>query len=227
MITSGKQGFALIVVLFSLAILTLLFSAASTRTLVSLQFSGAEVLASTREGERVEILDALIARGAPEGNLFEWHGRTVRLQSTGGLVDLNTAAPELIERLLVGYDLSVTERDDALFAYRAWRRTGFRLQRVSDFVRVSGLDAKDLTGLQEFATVHSGRSTLSAEQAPLRLLQHLTGAKGDPSFLIGRLPPAVLGPATATNYAVFEGEKRIGVVGFGPTPSQHKVLVIN
>lgn len=227
MVPSGKQGFALVVVLFSLAILTLLFSAASTRSLASLQFSAAEVVASSREQARIEVLDALVALGRPEGDVLVWNGRTFRLQSAGGLVDLNTAAPELLERLLNGYGLDATARADALQSYRTWRRTGFRLQRVSDFVRVSGLNGVDLPGLATLATVHSGRASLSGEQAPLELLRHLTGGKGERDFLIEQLPPALLGPATATNYAVFDGQMRIGVVSFGPTRDQHRLLALN
>ena len=227
MIPSRKQGFALVVVLFSLAILTLLFSAASTRTLASLQFSAAEVVAATRAADRVEVLDALVTLGRPEGDRLEWDGRAVRLQSTGGLVDLNTGGPELLERLLVGYGLSAPARADALQSYRTWRRTGFRLQRVSDFARVAGLDPDTLPGIDRLATVHSGRATLSPEQAPLALLEHLTGAQGDTDVLISLLPPAVLGPSTAANFAVFEGSRRIGVVGFGPQQGLHKVLVID
>lgn len=224
---SRKQGFALVVVLFSLAILTLLFSAASTRTLASLQFGTAEVVASERAAVRIEALDALVALGRPEGDRLDWGGQMFRLQSTGGLVDLNTAAPELLERLLAGYGFSTTEQADALQSYRMWRRTGYRLQRVSDFVRVAGLTSEDLPDLAALATVHSGRSTISAEQAPLSLLQHLTGAQGDVDTLTGLLPPALLGVATSTNFAVFEGQIRIGVVGFGPAADQHKVLAIN
>lgn len=213
--------------LFSLAILTLLFSAASTRTLASLQFSAAEIVASDREGTRVEVLDALIALGRPDSNQFDWGGRSLRLQSVGGLVDLNTAVPELLERLLVGYGLSATARADALQSYRAWRRTGYRLQRVSDFVRVTGLRTEDLPDLEYFATVHSGRARLSTEQAPRQLLQHLTGARGDTLVLSDLLPPDLVGPGSDTTFSVFDGEMRIGVVNFGPFLDLNSILVVN
>lgn len=224
---SRKHGFALVLVLFSLAILTLLFSTASTRTLASLQFSAAELVASERIDERIEVLDALVTLGRPEGDRLTWAGRTVRLQSTGGLVDLNTGAPELLERLLIGYGLSATERASALQSYRAWRRQSYRLQRVSDFARVAGLDPARLPGLKSLATVHSARATLSSEQAPTQLLEHLTGTQDSREVMIGLLPPNLLGPATDANFAVFDGDDRLGVVGFGPFENQHKILAVN
>lgn len=224
---SRKHGFALVVVLFSLAILTLLFSAASTRTLASLQFSTGEVLASDRVQVRVELLDALVTLGLPEGDVFVWSGRNADLQSTGGLVDLNTAAPELLERLLIGYGLPATQRADALQSYRTWRRSGWRLQRVSDFARIAGLADTDLPGIKGLATVHSGRTTISGEQAPIALLEHLTGQVGSRDTLTGALTPGLLGPATRANFAVFDGADRLGVVSFGPTADQHRILAIN
>ena len=224
---SRKHGFALVLVLFSLAILTLLFSAASTRTLASLQFNAAEVVAADRLATQIEVLDALTLQGRPEGDRLTWAGRTVRLQSTGGLVDLNTAAPELLDRLLTGYGLSATERASALEAYRTWRRKSYRLQRVSDFARIAGLDPARLPRLKALATVHSARATLSGEQAPTRLLEHLTGSRDSRDIMIGLLPPNLLGPATSANFAVFDGADRIGVVSFAPVENQHKILTVN
>ncbi len=215
------------VVLFSLAVLAVLFATASTRTLTSLQFQTAEVTAAKRFDGDVAALDALTTLGRPEGDQMAWGERMLRLQSTGGLVDLNTAAPELLERLLIGYDLSAPERAEALSAYRTWRRQSRRLQRVADFARVAGIDPARLPSLERLATVHSGRSTLSGEQAPLHLLTHLTGRQGERETLLSALPPEVLGPATAASFAVFDDAKRIGVIAFGTTRAQHRILTIN
>ena len=229
MASSRKQGFALIVVLFSLAVLAVLFSTASTRTLASLQFNRAEIVAAERLDAQVQIVDALRVLGRPEGDRFNWAGRSVRLQSTGGLVDLNAAAPELLERLLIGFDLTAPERAAALAAYRNWRRQGLRLQRVSDFARITGVAPDRVADIKALATVHSGRSTLSAAQAPLALLAHLTGQTGDRDALAALLPPATLGPATSASVALFDGARRIGVVAFGAGAGagQYRILTLN
>lgn len=227
LINASKHGFALVVVLFSLAILTLMFSAASTRTLAGLQFNAGEVVVSDRFDERIEILDALKTLGRPEEDRLSWAGREIRLQSVGGLVDLNTASPEILERLITGYELSATDIASALQNYRTWRRQGYRLQRVSDFSRVTGIETEKLPNLKSLATVHSGRAVLSSEQMPTELLAHLTGGQDSRDIMISLLPPNLLGPATSANFAVFDGNARIGVIGFGPFQDLHKILAID
>lgn len=215
------------VVLFALAVLAVLFSTASTRTLAGLQFNAAERAAAARTEARIALLDALMLRGRPDADQVVWDGRVARLQPTAGLVDLNAASPELLERLLIGYDLTAPERAAALLSYRTWRRQGLRLQRVADFARVSDLDPARLPGLAALATVHSGRATLAAEQAPLAVLAHLTGQQGDRDTLIGLLPPALLGPGNDAVFAVFEGDQRLGVVSFGSTAAQNRIIALN
>ena len=57
-VAQRKHGFALVVVLFALAVLAVLFSTASTRTLAGLQFNAAERIAAREErAEEVERVD--------------------------------------------------------------------------------------------------------------------------------------------------------------------------
>lgn len=224
---TGKQGFALIVVLFALAILTLMFSAASTRTLASVQFGAGEALATQRLQAQVEALDALVAMERPKGDRLLWGGRDLRLQPTAGLVDLNTATPALLDKLLAGYGLTGSQRAEALTAYRDWRYQGRRLLRVSDFARALDLTPGDLPGLETLATVHSLQARLTGEQAPMALLEHLTGARGDRALLVRLLGPALQEPASALGIAVFDGPRRLGVVGFHQQAALNQILAMD
>ena len=224
-----KGGFALIVVLFALAILALLFATAQRNTMAALGFAEAERAVITRLHNRAVALDALITSGRPEGDVLRWEigseQSLFRLQSTGGLVDLNAASPVLMELFLRGFDLSDLAVSDALSAYRSWRREGRRLNRVADFERIVELE---LPGLKALATVHSGRTGISEDQAPLPLLEHLAGRVGDRAGLIEGLPPAIFGPATTVSFAVLDEDgTRIGVVRFGPRAGSHAIIAFD
>lgn len=223
-----KQGFSLIVVLFSLTILTLLLATASSRSLASLQFAKGEEQLNRRLSETVSALEAVMrANTTPEERVFFWQGRDLRLQPTGGLVDLNTASPELLERLLEGYGITPQKRDLALQAHQRWQEQDRQFLRVSDFARVTGFDLELLPNLTGLATVHSGQPTFSVEQAPLALLEHLTGRRGARETLTAELPEDFLGQPLGSAIAVFEGSRRVGVLRLGTEPTQRGILALN
>ncbi|WP_133840735.1 hypothetical protein [Pelagimonas phthalicica] len=87
------------------------------------------------------------------------------LQDVGGLIDLNSAAPDLLN--LLAREFSVSE--DAMERFRQWRRTPHRLQSVTDFARVAEIDPEIVEGLDPFATVYSGRFGVAIEEAPIAL----------------------------------------------------------
>ncbi|MEP1697234.1 MAG: hypothetical protein ABJJ69_11905 [Paracoccaceae bacterium] len=171
-----KKGFALIAVLLALATLTVLFAVTSSHVV------------SSRAGLRTDQI--LLARSANAADLLrlaahwkrdidpdslEFHaaqaGVRIRFQDVGGLVDLNTGRPELIDKIAetIGIDR------DGLADFREWRRNANRLQRVEDFYRISGFsDASGQEDLRRWATVHSGRPGIALDHVPSDLKTQLS-----------------------------------------------------
>lgn len=220
-----SRGFALIVVLSSLAILTIIFSVASSRTMSRLLDGASERMLAQRGFTNRELLTlalqlktSVAGREQTEFNA-EINGvtHTLFLQDVGGLIDLNTAAPELLERVVEAFELG----PEAMTDYIAWRRTGRRLLRVSDFLRVTGAGQERLTELLAVATVHSGRRGIAPDVAPQGVLAVLRQDE---------LPPAWLSPPSGVNYAVVlveETTHRIGVVHMGQAVGDGRILRSN
>ncbi len=114
---------------------------------------------------------------------------TLFQQDVNGLTDLNTAAPDILERVVVAFDLG----PEAMVDYIAWRRSGRRLLRASDFLRVTGAGQDRLAELLAVAAVHSGRRGIAPDVAPVEVLTILGQDE---------LPPAWLSPPSGVNYAV-------------------------
>ena len=95
--TSIKQeGFAIVVVLASLLILTTLFAIASQRSMAHVQNQGAERQLAQRQADNAAIL-TILRNLTSEDFLGEtiilpepFDGTSLRLQDVGGLIDLNT-----------------------------------------------------------------------------------------------------------------------------------------
>lgn len=134
----------------------------------------------------------------------------------GGLIDLNTGAPDMLERVVEAFELG----PEAMADYIAWRRSGRRLLRVSDFLRVTGAGQEWLVELQATATVHSGRRGIAPDVAAAGVLEML----GED------LLPAWLSPPSGVNYAVVskgESARRIGVVHVGQAVGDGRVLGVD
>ena len=220
---SRRRGFALIVVLSSLAILTIIFAVASSRTMSRLLDGATERMLAQRGATNRELLQlALQLKSTTQGRdktefTVSLNGQdyTLFLQDVGGLIDLNTAAPDMLERVVEAFDLG----PDAMADYIAWRRSGRRLLRAGDFLRVTGAGQDRLAELQAIATVHSGRRGIAPDVAAAGVLA-LLGE--DP-------PPAWLSPPSGVNYAVVlrgERTRRIGVVHVGQGVGDGRVLVV-
>lgn len=123
-------------------------------------------------------------------------------QDVGGLVDLNYASPELLEGLLIALGLTSQEATAVMLTFRDFRRTGLGLQRVSDFERIVGLVPNTLPTLANFTTVHSGRTGIAPDVAPLRLLELLTGGAGSREHLKAQLPARLHSPSSGTIFRV-------------------------
>jgi len=177
-----SNGFALVVVLFSLVVIGILFAVASTRTLAKLQGSASERILIVKHQTEQDILKLAIAwKTLPENQgatSFEVDLNSkryrVRLQDAGGLIDLNTASPELLDILFarLGDDL------EAIARFRDWRRGGKRLQRVSDLFAIAGIAPPANMELAQYATVFSGRRGVAFDVAPKELRDLIIKAAG-------------------------------------------------
>lgn len=202
------RGFALITVLVSLATITLLFAAASTLTLTRLQDNALTHGIGRKAAEARGVIEGALAHyGSPDIDLSEplvlhtadgdWR---VALRDVSGLVDLNTASPALLAAIMPALGLDTSEASVALERLRTWRRAGNRLARVSDALRVMGLDAALGGELASIATVASGATGFAPEQAPLRLLEVVTGRSGPRDTLADSVPEAFRSPARGANF---------------------------
>ena len=203
-----RRGFALIVVLSTLSIIALLFAIASSRVVSRLSENRTDGLVAEDAFARASLLGLAAQvysdRQTPLGRdtllPVRWRGEHsyLHLQDAGGLVDLNTALPVLLERLAEAMDVSSAQLEE----YRRWRKTPLRLQRVSDFVRVTGGDALLNRPLFSIATVFSGRQGIAMEFAPQSMLGILSGSTDGKAGVIRGLPSDWATPPSGTNYHV-------------------------
>ncbi|MDA7966139.1 hypothetical protein [Ruegeria sp.] len=237
MVASGRrrQGFALIVVLSTLSIVALLFAITSSRFLANLKDSEAELILAKRQQENQALAELALGVFHQQSNqtdpqtplTIRQNGReqTLVLQDVGGLVDLNTAAPDLLNAL----STSLGVPDEALERFRDWRRTPYRLQSVVDFARVSEVPYEVGLRLKEFATVHSGRFGIASDLAPLGLIERLRVAAPRGSVQGLELPVSWQTPGSGVTFRVdlWEGGRfvrSVGVIHFGGSASGNRIL---
>lgn len=155
--------------LSTLAILTLLFAVSTRLSLAHLQTQNTELLLAERNATRVHLLETardLLAKDSSIRDISVQLADTVyviKVVDAGGLVDLNTASPNLLDSYLDAIGLTIEERE----RFRAWRQSSKRLLRFSDLIRVSDASDSDTTLLSATATVFSGRSGVSLQEASL------------------------------------------------------------
>lgn len=203
--TKDQPGFALIAVLFSLVILVLLFGSAQKNFISHATFLGAQTHKENAEivRQNIEAISQLyMANLAPISVELNGQSITPEFIDVGGLVDLNSATPDLLTKLLLGLKLSPVQASEAVAALRTFRRTGARLNRVSDFHRITGLTATTLPDLITFATVHSGRRGVAPNESPLALLEVLTGMTGPRDFLEANIKPVFTSPPSNMMFQV-------------------------
>ncbi len=143
----------------------------------------------------------------------------IRVQDVGGLIDLNTASPELLAKLFETLEFPA----DAAARYRQWRREGQRLTRVDDLIRITGTDPAIGPDLLHVATVFSGRRGVSPDHTPSNVVSIITGSSGT-------IPDAFISPPSNSNFAVYEissdGERRVGVISIFESSEQSRILEI-
>ncbi|MEE9455330.1 MAG: hypothetical protein V3V13_13250 [Paracoccaceae bacterium] len=198
-------GFALIAVLFSLVILILLFGSAQKNFLTHTMLIGAQFHKVEQDAVRPNLmaLSQIYADTAePVTVQLDGQDLSAHFQDVGGLVDLNYASPELLELLLNALGLAPHQTSTAILAFRDFRQTGLRLQRVSDFARIARLDPATIPNLANFATVHSGRTGIAPDIAPIILLELLTGTTGSRDFLKSKISGKFHSPASGNLFRV-------------------------
>lgn len=221
-----RQGFALVVVLSVLSIITLLFAIASNRSVTRALESKTDLLVIEQAFAAAELLDAaaqyysenLDVSDTSQPFNFMWQGdmATLHLRDVGGLIDLNTADPAMVRHLANALDIS----SDQFEFYLDWRREGKRLLRTEDFFRIVKHDNVLPKFVRGITTVHSGRRGISPDHAPLELLELLSDVEGDRETLLNHLPDAWITKETGVNFQVvlrpvFGEEFVIGVISIG------------
>lgn len=175
-----RRGFALLIVLTTLTILTLLYGVSTRLGVAHLQIRSAEAELASRAAEGPMFLRAAALQVATNPitrtvATSEGSGQ-IQIVDAGGMIDLNTAAPPLLDRYLDALGF----RPDEIQRFRTWRQEGRRLLRRQDLIRVSGAEAADIATLALTATVVSGRTGVAADAAPDALTALLSPSAFDP-----------------------------------------------
>jgi len=196
-------GFAIVVVLSTLLILTTIFAITSARSIQHLKNVSADVVLADRQARDADKMRVLLSLDPTIGlpSQVTVAGETLTLVDVGGLIDMNTAAPAVLQHLFRTRDFPETAATDFI----KWRQQGRRLQRVDDIIRITGATTVDIADILQIATVYSGRRGIATEVASPPVIA-LMNAGGD-SFVSAHTSPASL-----TNYAVFAGERYIGSI---------------
>jgi hypothetical protein len=219
-----NHGFAIIVVLASLLVLTALFAISSTRSMAHIQNQSAEQYLAANDSHRVTLLQLVLARepNNPTGGQIAlpapFHEQTLRLQDVGGLIDLNSASPELLEKMFRHLQFP----DNAQESFRSWRRDGRRLMRIDDLIRITNADPVLLPDLAQAATVFSGRRGIAIEHAPEKVLEIVRDGGST-------INDSDISAASNTNFRVYlqdadNSEQMIGVVSIFGSNGQSRIL---
>lgn len=146
---------------------------------------------------------ALGARGQETEIELEGQKYFARLQDVSGLVDLNYASPELLTALISGLGHTTPETEAGVINIRRFRETGARLLRVADFWRIGQLEEIATSNITNLTTVYSGKSGISPEDAPIELLEMLTGGTGPAGSLQNQLPDSFVSLASGGIFQLF------------------------
>lgn len=175
-------------------VLTSLFAITQSRNIASMETLAVEHSLLEHDQWQSDVLNAALAfrTAQPRTASFELSGIEVSLRDVGGLVDLNTATPELLQRLAQG--LGITEMQMASF--RTWRRMPHRTLSQNDFARVTQLSHEQFTLLDRLTTVFSGRSGISIDNTSEELVTVLGHTHGS-------LPTNMQSEPTGTTFVVY------------------------
>ncbi len=225
MTDTRNRGFAIIVVLAALLILTALFAISSARSMAHIQTQNAEQYLAANNSQRVTLLrlaTTIVPSDAVTGAISlppPFHTQTLRLQDVGGFIDLNTASPEILEKLF----RHLRFPNDAQSKFRSWRREGQRLMRVDDLIRITSADPALRVELAQVATVFSGRRGIAIEHAPAKVLEIVRDGGN-------AINESDISPASNINFRVYlqntDNEQMIGVVSIFGGTGQSRILEV-
>ncbi|MEM1159403.1 MAG: hypothetical protein AAGJ28_00580 [Pseudomonadota bacterium] len=234
---SGRAGgFSLLTVLFGLSVVAVLITASLHRMASHHKVTGYQLRAHAEDAVWAgalqvggELALASLLEGAPplEGARVvrvDTASVEIAIRDAGGLVDVNTAAPDLLQRLFEG-NAAQANLQQAI----AGRQLEQRFHSVADFLRAIDLDPEDAGGVHAFLTVHSGRVGIHAEAAPAALLERLIGVKASPANPATALPAPWRSAPTRRVFAVElqragQGARRGFVAVTGGTAPRVRVL---
>ena len=179
-----KRGFAIVIVLFGLSIVTALYAISSTLTLASVKRNSIDFRLAQDASMRIGLLEAVLASEpfAEPVTVVKIAGTRLELREVSGLVDLNTASRPLLELFFDNAGLS----NEQLDIFLEWRSEGRRLLRVEDLRRL--LETGDhIEDLHRMVTVFSGKQGVAPEAASEELLRLMRWNAGVPEPYIAPL----------------------------------------
>ncbi|WP_214569024.1 hypothetical protein [Aliiroseovarius lamellibrachiae] len=177
----NNRGFALIVVLSMLSVITFLVAGTTTRVVSRATDIDTEKRIMRTAHETAALLSfAIAAFGSSPKQIPPSQKVTVpwqddyaelRLQDVAGLIDLNTADTALVETFVSAMGLPSSVID----TLQVRRSNSQRLESVGELPRVVGMPIEDMNAIAMFATVHSGRRGLALDVTPEDLIEALGG----------------------------------------------------
>lgn len=215
-----RRGYALIVVLGALVILTFLASLTSKTLLAEHHSSIATREFQDRQALSADgvnyLMDLALGARTPARLALPGHDDVwIDLVDVGGLIDLKTARSALSSKVMTYLDLS----EDQKRRYRNWQRNPGEEKDLSAFLRAIGGTPDQLDPLSRLATLRSGRPGISPIHAPRAVLELVTEADGSRDVLMSRVPPAFVSQPRRTLRQVWitqgdmrwlAGEVRVG-----------------
>lgn len=205
-----ERGFALLTVLFGLAILSglivaaLFWAAAHQKSAARLSWEqeAAGVLDKTLAiAERIARRSLIAGNEVlppPDGLPYA----KLEVIDAAGLIDVNAARPDLTAHLLgaLGFDELVLKTD-----LQARRRAGARFRSPDEFADFIGASDKQTALLVTMTTTRSGKRGVSPDHAPKRLLDILADETGE-------IRPEWSAPPTRRVFEVFARRRKDGPV---------------
>ena len=134
--------------------------------------------------------------GSPYEIIIDGHPQAFHLQDVNGLIDINSASPNLLSAVLAGLG------QDAHFEAVLQRRGVMPFKSVHAFSAF--LNIEDQHNLEAVLTVNSGRRRINSQTAPLLLLQILAGQDGSRSHLVSQIDRRFFRVRPVTDVFVFQ-----------------------